>query len=150
MFFTLMLLLARLKMMGGALPVFTKFDNPAAVSPTPTKQLTFSYLAGINAWLLLSPCDLCCDWTMNTLPLVESILDARNIITLLTFIILLALMYSACATDCKFRTQSSLVILSLAMTIFPFLPASNLFFPVGFVVAERKYFCISIYKIRNM
>ena len=125
-------------MMGGSLPVFTRFDNPAAVSPTPTKQLTFSYLIGVNAWLLLSPCDLCCDWTMNTLPLVESFLDPRNLITLLTFLIMLALIYSACATECKFRSHSSLVILSLVMTIFPFLPASNLFFPVGFVVAERK------------
>lgn len=27
--------------------------------------------------------------------------------------------------------------LGLALLIFPFIPASNLFFPVGFVVAER-------------
>ena len=145
-FFTILLLVARIKMMGGSLPVFTRFDNPAAVAPTPTKQLTYSYLLGINAWLLLSPSDLCCDWTMNTLPLIESFLDPRNMSTVLTFLIILALIYSACATECKFRrNHSSLIILSLVMSILPFLPASNLFFPVGFVVAERKYLSIIIF-----
>ena len=145
-FFTIVLLIARIKMMGGSLPVFTRFDNPSAVAPSPTKQFTYSYLFGINAWLLLSPCDLCCDWTMNTIPLISSIYDPRNILTILTFIITVALIYSACSTKCESSSTPSnnnhhsiLVILSLAMSIFPFLPASNLFFPVGFVVAERKF-----------
>ena len=145
-FFTIVLLIARIKMMGGSLPVFTRFDNPSAAAPSPTKQFTYSYLFGINAWLLLSPCDLCCDWTMNTIPLISSIYDPRNILTILTFLITVALIYSACSTKCESSSSPSnnnhhsiLVILSLAMSIFPFLPASNLFFPVGFVVAERKF-----------
>lgn len=69
-----------------------RFDNPAAVSPTPTRQLTFNYLLPVNAWLLLNPSELCCDWTMGTIPLVESLLDLRNMATLLfyTFLGLLA------------------------------------------------------------
>ena len=137
-FFTIILLISRIKLMGGSLPVFTRFDNPAAVSPAPTKQLTFGYLFGVNAWLLLHPCDLICDWTMGTIPLIESFLDPRNMSTVLTIVFSLALIYSACASECKFRKHSSLVIISLAMSLVPFLPASNLFFPVGFVVAERK------------
>ena len=35
-------------------------------------------------------------------------------------------------------------IISLALMIFPFLPASNLFFPVGFVVAERVLYLPSM------
>ena len=50
------LLLLRLRLMGVTLPVFTKFDNPAAASETPSKQLTFGYLTSLNAWLLLAPC----------------------------------------------------------------------------------------------
>ena len=41
--------------MGATLPVFTRFDNPAAVSESPTKQLTQHYLVTINWWLLLAP-----------------------------------------------------------------------------------------------
>ena len=133
----LALLLVRMKVMGARLPVFTKFDNPAAASPAPTKQLTMSYLISVNAWLLMSPCDLCCDWTMNTVPLVTGLSDPRNLATLATFGTCLALIWSAWST--KSQRHSSIVIVSLAMTIFPFLPASNFFFPVGFVVAERKF-----------
>ena len=35
------------------------------------------------------------------------------------------------------RRQRNLLVFALALLAFPFLPASNLFFPVGFVVAER-------------
>ena len=133
---TLMLLLFRLKIMGAKLPVFTKFDNPAAVSPSPTKQLTLSYLVSVNLGLLLGPIDLCCDWTMNTIPLVESVLDPRNLATLATVCLLVMLAHSFFYST--IHRHSSIVILSLALMVFPFLPASNLFFPVGFVIAERK------------
>lgn len=62
-----------------------RFDNPAAVTPTPTRQMTFNYLLPVNAWLLLNPSELCCDWTMGTIPLVESLLDLRNVTTLLFY-----------------------------------------------------------------
>lgn len=63
----------------------SRFDNPAAVSPSPVRQLTFNYLLPVNAWLLLNPSELCCDWTMGTIPLVESVLDVRNIATVTFF-----------------------------------------------------------------
>lgn len=129
------LLLLRLRMMGTTLPVFTKFDNPAAVSPFPAKPLTLSYLASLNVWLLLAPCDLLCDWTMNTVPLVNSLRDVRNLSTLALFATLgLALKFILKSKHPKPMAVSSV---AFAMTIVPFLPASNLFFPVGFVVAER-------------
>lgn len=62
-----------------------RFDNPAAVSPSPARQMTFNYLLPVNAWLLLNPSELCCDWTMGTIPLVESLLDLRNVATLLFY-----------------------------------------------------------------
>jgi len=37
-----------------------------------------------------------------------------------------------------------LITQSLALTVFPFIPASNLFFPVGFVVAERVLYAPSM------
>lgn len=47
--------------------------------------MTFNYLLPVNAWLLLNPSELCCDWTMGTIPLVESLLDLRNMTTLLFY-----------------------------------------------------------------
>ena len=123
-------------MMGATLPVFTKFDNPAAVSPFPAKQMTLSYLASLNAWLLLAPCDLICDWTMNTVPLVNRLGDARNLSTLALFVTL-GLAILKFILKAKHAKAMAVSGIALAMTIFPFIPASNLFFPVGFVVAER-------------
>ena len=59
-----------------------RFDNPASASPTPFRQLTYNYLLPVNAWLLIFPCNLCCDWTMSTIPLVSGLWDVRNVATL--------------------------------------------------------------------
>ncbi|KAF8777395.1 Protein O-mannosyl-transferase TMTC3 like protein [Argiope bruennichi] len=81
----LIVLYLRWKGMGQRMPVFSRFDNPAAVSAFPRRQLTYNYLLAVNAWLLLFPCHLCCDWTMSTIPLVEGILDLRNLATIVLY-----------------------------------------------------------------
>jgi hypothetical protein len=86
-----------------------RFDNPASVAPTPTRQLSYNYLISVNLWLLLFPCDLCCDWTMGTVPLVHSFLDTRNIATFLSYAILLILTYVAVVTEN--RQQATVIIM---------------------------------------
>lgn len=88
--------------------MYCRFDNPASVAPTPTRQLTYSYLVSVNFWLLLFPCDLCCDWTMGTVPLVEKITDVRNLATLFTFAVLIALMWIALNTE---NHQQSVIVI---------------------------------------
>ncbi|XP_004517548.1 transmembrane and TPR repeat-containing protein CG4050 [Ceratitis capitata] len=132
---TLALLVGRVYVMGSQLPVFTRFDNPASAAATPTRQLTFSYLIYLNLWLMLFPCDLCCDWTMGTIPLIDGFADLRNLATLAAFISLAAIIWYACTT--RNLTRSRVLLMGLAWLALPFVPASNLFFPVGFVVAER-------------
>lgn len=138
---TLLLVIIRVQVIQSQLPVFTRFDNPAAVSPTPTRQLTFNYLLPVNAWLLLNPSELCCDWTMGTIPLVESLLDLRNLATLVFYTFLGLLAYHSL----RYRHSSAkTVIMALSLIVLPFIPASNLFFPVGFVVAERVLYVPSM------
>ncbi|XP_063783731.1 protein O-mannosyl-transferase TMTC3 isoform X2 [Pseudophryne corroboree] len=141
MFSTLLLVVVRVQVIQSQLPVFTRFDNPAAVSSTPARQLTFNYLLPVNAWLLLNPSELCCDWTMGTIPLVESFLDIRNLATLVFFCLLgylvtFSIRYSG--------DSSKTVLMGLCLMVLPFIPASNLFFPVGFVVAERVLYVPSM------
>ena len=85
-----------MKAMGAKLPVFTRADNPAASSQAPVKQLTFAYLIGLNGWLLLSPSQLSCDWTMDTVPLVSGFSDLRNLATLALATLIAGLVWSAC------------------------------------------------------
>lgn len=77
------------------LPPTNRFDNPASVSVTPTRQLSYNYLVSVNLWLLLFPCDLCCDWTMGTVPLVESFSDPRNLTTLAAYSLIGVLVWMA-------------------------------------------------------
>ncbi|XP_049865583.1 protein O-mannosyl-transferase Tmtc3-like [Pectinophora gossypiella] len=135
---TLALLAARLHVMGAQLPVFTRFDNPAGAAPPPARHLTFAYLPALNAWLLTLPEALCCDWTMGTVALLRSWRDTRNLATLALATILIAAAFHA------LRTRSSALSMGLALLVLPFLPASNLFFPVGFVVAERVLYMPSM------
>ncbi|KAH8372600.1 hypothetical protein KR009_000597 [Drosophila setifemur] len=132
---TLVLLVGRVYVMGSQLPIFTRFDNPASAADSPERQLTYGYLIYLNCWLLLCPEILCCDWTMGTVPLLEGLADARNVATLCTLLGLGVLVAKACFT--RNLAQSRTLIMCLGWMVLPFLPASNFFFPVGFVVAER-------------
>ncbi|XP_046747903.1 protein O-mannosyl-transferase Tmtc3-like isoform X1 [Diprion similis] len=139
---TFCLLILRLQIMGSKLPVFTRFDNPASVAPSPARQFTYNYLASVNLRLLFLPIDLCCDWTMGTIPLIETLTDPRNLATIASHATLAGLLATAILT--RSRQTSVVLIMSLAMMILPFLPASNLFFPVGFVIAERVLYAPSM------
>ena len=175
----LSLLFFRVVFMGSKPPDFAPSDNPAADSDSLlTRILTFSYLPAFNAWLLLTPSTLSFDWSMQAIPLLESLSDIRNFVSLV-FYFCLFMLADVClvavsgmenytglvcgklrsliclrgkSTDniaahsdahCTLGIKSGgvgavdSVIMSLSLMVFPFIPAANLLFYVGFVVAER-------------
>uniref|UniRef100_A0A3Q1B468 dolichyl-phosphate-mannose--protein mannosyltransferase n=1 Tax=Amphiprion ocellaris TaxID=80972 RepID=A0A3Q1B468_AMPOC len=128
----------RLWLMGGSMPLFSEQDNPASFSPhLLTRILTYSYLLSFNAWLLLAPVVLCYDWQVGSIPLVEALGDMRNVST-----VLLAMVMVALCLHCIFSLRE--VLVGMLFLVFPFIPASNLFFRVGFVVAERVLYMPSM------
>lgn len=108
---------------------------------TPYRQLNWLYLVFVNMWLLLNPHFLCPDWRFGTVPLITSTDDLRNILTVITLTGTIALGVCGLCFDTR---QSKKLIFGLSLMVFPFLPASNLFFPVGFVVAERVLYLPSL------
>lgn len=112
--------------------------NPAVTLPTPFRQLHWLYLCFSNSWLLLSPSALCVDWSGSTIPLIRSLSDVRNLATLATFATLLTLGVQMIKRDCRGG------LFALSLLVIPFIPASNLFFVVGFVVAERVLYTPSM------
>ncbi|VDM19079.1 unnamed protein product [Hydatigera taeniaeformis] len=129
-------LLARVQLMGSQLPHFTAFDNPAAHAPPLTRRLTHLYLVYVNLALLFYPSGLCADWTMGTIALITSLTDPRNIATFAAFAGLVGIAIR-CASPWTSSRQALTLSMGLALLTLPYLPASNLFFYVGFVVAER-------------
>lgn len=77
------ILFVRIYLIGRGTPAFIDSDNPASFSPHfQTRFLTYSYLCAVNVWLLLNPSNLCHDWSMGSIPLINSFADVRNIWTL--------------------------------------------------------------------
>lgn len=201
--------------MGKQAPDFSPADNPAAnCESSLTRLLTFLYLPAFNFWLLLSPRTLSFDWSMDSIPLVESLLDPRFAITVM-FYMFLAILGVYCLIRCFLHVETSIkdhtgqeaakkenlsvthrkeyaprngkkqtrsaditggpskvtnsypscqnnnlpvrlfnvanknnflqaALIALSILMLSFLPASNLFFYVGFVVAERILYIPSV------
>nr|XP_045585958.1 protein O-mannosyl-transferase TMTC1-like [Procambarus clarkii] len=128
-------LVFRVWMLSGTSPSFSDQDNPAAFAASSlTRLLTFLYLPAFNAWLLVCPWRLAHDWQTGAIPLLTSPADPRNLATLLFYAALVLILRAACLTKCQ---EGRPVLLGLALLVLPFLPATNLLFSVGFVVAER-------------
>ncbi|CAG2111276.1 unnamed protein product [Medioppia subpectinata] len=200
----------------GSTPMFAPSDNPASDSPSVIiRFLTFLYLPVFNFWLLIYPRYLSFDWSMESIPLIQSMADSRNIISLIFYMSLIFLLkfllqyyYNKCSemkqmndnwtTGCgcapccyqhqhhshykhlkrpfnlksnnnnslcsedeyniggtnnngvisgvnstleetynSTMTRTDCITMALSLLIIPFIPATNLFFYVGFVIAER-------------
>ncbi|XP_044284479.1 protein O-mannosyl-transferase TMTC4 isoform X2 [Varanus komodoensis] len=137
------MLYVRWRIMGTGPPAFTEVDNPASFADSLfVRAINYNYYYSLNAWLLLCPWWLCFDWSMGCVPLIKSVGDCRIIALAVLWFCLIALMCQAlCSKDSQKRR---ILTLALGFLIIPFLPASNLFFRVGFVIAERVNYLPSI------
>uniref|UniRef100_A0A669F7W4 dolichyl-phosphate-mannose--protein mannosyltransferase n=1 Tax=Oreochromis niloticus TaxID=8128 RepID=A0A669F7W4_ORENI len=103
--------------------------------------VNYNYYYSLNAWLLLCPWWLCFDWSMGCVPLIKSATDWRMVWLLLLWCILVGLISQAlCSQDSQRRRT---LTLGLVLLVVPFLPACNIFFRVGFVIAERVLYLSS-------
>lgn len=158
----------RLHIMGLTPPVFATSDNPAARSPSiVTRGLTFAFLPALNAWSLAYPRWLSFDWSMDAVPRIETLSDVRNAASVALYVGLalcvkkwsksgeqMVVHTSACKAAnnnnlvrcrCPNRlSKAQAALFSLALLVLPFIPASNLFFYVGFVMAERVLYLPSV------
>eukprot|EP00042_Codosiga_hollandica_P042476 m.389976 g.389976 ORF g.389976 m.389976 type:complete len:925 (+) comp56338_c0_seq5:10-2784(+) len=160
------LLWFRLWVNGFAAPVFLVEDNPASFADSLwTKVLSYSYLYAFNSWLLLVPKALCADWQMSSIPLLTTVSDARiaAVITFYAAFLMIARwalwdpvvsVQPTPASTKKDKTHSSQIsprashqlplTTAFLLAVITFLPASNLLFRVGFVVADRVLYIPSM------
>jgi hypothetical protein len=92
----LIIVILRIYLNGRGSPKFVESDNPASFSSHRlTRILTYLHLCAANMWLLLSPSSLCFDWSMDSIPLVTTWQDHRNISTAAFFILFSILIMKA-------------------------------------------------------
>ncbi|KAM9850674.1 protein O-mannosyl-transferase TMTC4 [Aulostomus maculatus] len=138
----LLMLYARWRIMGTGPPAFTEVDNPASFAENMFLRIVnYNYYYSLNAWLLLCPWWLCFDWSMGCVPLITRATDWRMVWPLLLWCFLIGLISQAlCSQDSQRRRT---LTLGLVLLVVPFLPACNIFFRVGFVIAERVLYLSS-------
>lgn len=135
----LIILTTRWRIMGSTTPTFQVFDNPHSfVNGSLFRALNYNYLYSINSWLLVNPWWLCFDWSMGCIPVIESLSDWRIVVVIVFWIILASLLFTS--LNGILNQQKRNITMALAFLIIPFLPATNLFFRVGFVIAERALY----------
>uniref|UniRef100_A0A4W3H462 dolichyl-phosphate-mannose--protein mannosyltransferase n=1 Tax=Callorhinchus milii TaxID=7868 RepID=A0A4W3H462_CALMI len=138
----IILLYGRWRIMGTGPPAFTEVDNPASFADNIlVRTVNYNYYYSLNAWLLVCPWWLCFDWSMGCLPLIKSISDVRVIAPLVLWFFFTGLLWRAlCSGN---RDERRILTSGITLMIIPFLPASNIFFRVGFVIAERVVYLSS-------
>jgi tetratricopeptide (TPR) repeat protein len=111
-----------------------------------TRLLSYAHGHAWYLWKLVWPRWLCFDYGYNTIPVVEAVTDLRNVYTLLAYLVVLAGLRSAMLQlrGSRKTPPSSLMMMSIAFGVVPFVPASNIIFPVGTVVAERLLYFPSV------
>ncbi|XP_068124093.1 protein O-mannosyl-transferase TMTC4 isoform X2 [Hyperolius riggenbachi] len=133
----------RWRMMGTGPPAFTDVDNPASFADSLlVRVINYNYYYALNGWLLLCPWWLCFDWSMGCIPLIKSLSDFRIMAPAALWFCLFGLMYQALFSN-NGQTRRILTM-GMGFLIIPFLPASNLFFRVGFAIAERVLYLPSV------
>lgn len=141
------LLAFRYWIMDGQLPSFQHQDNPASFSPfLVTRCLSYCYIWYHNVFLLLLPSTLCYDWQGGSIPLVESFTDLRNVEIILVFAVTVLFVYKVTCfiKNDPLNKHLDIMFIVFIFSVLPFLPASNILFRVGFVIAERTLYLPSI------
>jgi len=128
-------------------PKFSRRDNPSAFcNDTTSRWLTFNYLIAQSVLMTVYSHNLCFDW--GNLPLVISYWDPRNLVTVLFYtccvILALKVLKLVFQHDEVDKNSYVPVIFSTSVIFLSLLPASNLFFYVGFVIAERILYLPSV------
>jgi tetratricopeptide (TPR) repeat protein len=118
-----------------------RLENPVAFSRGATKLLSNMYLHAYYGLLLLWPYNLSFDYSFDCIPLVHSLADPRNLITLAMYCAIVALV---AAPFWLADERGRQLLLALALFLCPFVALSNIFFTVGSTIAERLLYMPSL------
>jgi len=123
-------------------------DNPISFETSRmVRMLSYSYLHGAYIRLLCWPQFLCYDYSLDAIPAVRTAADCRMLLPLAAYMGFLAAVTASFRAPLRYRRAG---LLALALLLVPYLPASNILFPVGTVIGERLMyipsagFCLAV------
>jgi len=145
---TLLVFVLRYRHTGGTSLNMSPQDNPISFEASRmVRILSYAYLHGVYMKLLVWPQFLCYDYSMDAIPAVRTMLDVRLLLPLAAYVAIFGVVASAFCMPRRYRRAA---LLSLALLVVTFFPASNILFPVGTVIGERllygpsEGFCLAV------
>lgn len=134
----------KLALLSGTPPEYGRLQNPASHSDSVWTRIMSNHQAvAQHAGLLLLPHSLAVDYSLGSVPLVTTVWDVRNVLPFLLYVVLFGLAWAAFAPS-KDAHTTAFVRVALLWLVIPFVPSSNLLFPVGFILAERVLYTPSV------
>jgi hypothetical protein len=124
---------------GASLYRWSVLENSFALLPSASQRaLSFAHTHFLYFFKLMLPFSLCYDYGAPCIPPVLSLLDYRNPFSLLLYASTVAFGVKAALDRNPARLWAG------ALLVVPFLPAANVFFPVGTVLGERLLYVPSM------
>ena len=122
-------------------------DNPISYETVFAHRFfSYLYVHGKYFQLLLFPLELCYDYSLAAIPIVREFADVRNLLGLTAYVSVFGLAHYAIFEYSR-KSKSPLgyhLLVGLALVLVPWLPASNILFPVGTVIGERLLYTPSL------
>jgi tetratricopeptide (TPR) repeat protein len=117
-------------------------DNPISFETNMYRRALSYAIVHAEYWrLLVFPKFLCYDYSLNTIPIAESIADVRLLAPLTAYLSLACITWMGLRRDFQYRNE---LLIAISLFVFSFIPMSNILFPVGTVVGERLLYIPSI------
>ena len=118
---------------------WTILENDISLLPSAAHRvMSYGHVHCLYLYKLFWPFRLSYDYGWACISPVLAILDYRNVVTLGVYVIVLGFAFVGATR------RNGVYLWSGAMLVVPFLPASNLFFPVGTVLGERLLYLPSM------
>ena len=124
---------------GHAMYKWTIFENDVTLLPSfSSRVMSYAHIHSLYMYKLFVPYHLCYDYGWPCVPPVVNALDYRNTLSIFSYSLLLHFAYRS------FSSRNALRLWAGALTVVPFLPASNALFPVGTILGERLLYLPSV------
>ncbi|CAK0873484.1 unnamed protein product [Prorocentrum cordatum] len=121
---TLLVFAARYRHTGGTSINMSPQDNPISFEASQfVRTLSYAYLHGVYAKLLVWPQFLCYDYSMDAIPSVRTLEDPRLLLPLAAYVGFISVLAATLHLPARYRRAG---LMSLALLVATFFPASNI------------------------
>jgi Flp pilus assembly protein TadD len=108
------------------------------------RVLSFGMVHAKYLELLLLPMHLCYDYSLTAMPVLRSVFDVRFLSVCAAYLAMSVLVKTIVSLYLSKHLLGTQLMIGFILSVIPWLPASNILFPVGTVVGERLLYTPSI------